>query len=193
MAPKTSIFSAAFARHNDVVARSMQQILPDIEKAGVLLIAALRQGRKVLACGNGGSAADSSHFVEELIGRYKNNRRPLPAIALTGDNVVLTVISNDFGYDQVFARQVEALGKKGDILVAFSTSGKSPNVVNAMAAARRKKMQVIALTGENGEGMRKISDIAVVVPTTETARIQEVHEITYHSWCEAIDAALFKV
>ena len=193
MASKLNIFRAAFARHTDVVARSTQQILPDVERAGASIVRALKSGKKVLACGNGGSAADSSHFIEELIGRYKNNRPPLPAIALTGDGVVLTVISNDFGYDQVFARQVEALGDKGDVLVVFSTSGKSPNVLAAIKAARKKKMLIIALTGEKGVSMRKIADATIVVPTQETARIQEVHEITYHAWCEAVDAALFNV
>jgi D-sedoheptulose 7-phosphate isomerase len=188
---RTSIISSAFERHKKTVEESMRQIVPDVERAAKLVASALKKGNKVLACGNGGSAADSSHFMEELIGRYKENRRPLPAVALSGDGVFLTVIGNDFGYDHIFSRQVEALGQNGDVLAAFSTSGTSANVINAIKAARKKKMKVVLFTGEKGAPMRKQADIAIVIPTKETARIQEMHVVAYHAMCEYVDSALF--
>ncbi len=167
--------------------------MPDVEKAAKIIMQALKRDKKILICGNGGSAADSQHFAAELSGRYKAERRALAGIALTVDTSALTAIGNDYGFEKIFSRQVEALGGIGDVLVAFSTSGKSPNVLSAISAARKNKMRVIALTGEKGVSMRKIADIAIVVPAGETARIQEVHEIVYHAWCEAVDAALFNV
>lgn len=188
MAPKPNIFSEAFAHHKAVVESSMQHILPDVEKAGVLLASALKRGKKVLVCGNGGSAADSQHFAAELSGRYKKERVALPGMALSTDTSALTAIGNDYGYEQVFARQVEAHGSAGDVLVVISTSGSSPNILAAIDVARKRKMRVILMTGAKGEKTRALADVAVVVPSEETARIQEIHELVYHSWCEYIDA-----
>ncbi|MDO8552926.1 MAG: SIS domain-containing protein [bacterium] len=166
----------------------MRHILPDVERGATILVAALRRGKKVLICGNGGSAADSQHFAAELVGRYKDDRPPLPALALTTDSSALTAIGNDYGFEDIFKRQVAALGKSGDVLVVFSTSGASKNVLAAISEARLRKIKVIALTGTRGSGLRRRADAVIVVPTKETARIQEVHQLVYHSWCEYIDA-----
>lgn len=183
-----AIIEAAFGRHRQVVDDSMRQILPDVERAAAILLAALKRGKKILLCGNGGSAADSQHFAAEFVGRYKKDRRALGAIALTTDTSALTCIGNDYGYEQIFSRQVEALGQAGDVLVAFSTSGKSKNILAAVAQAKKQKLKVIALTGGNGARFAKSADAGVVVPSKETARIQEMHELVYHAWCECIDA-----
>ena len=184
---KGSLSAAAFSRHMDVVALSMQRLIPDVEKAGRLIQTTLKKGKKLLICGNGGSAADSQHFAAELTGRYKKNRRAYPAIALTTDTSALTAIGNDYGFEYIFSRQVEALGARGDILVAFSTSGKSKNILKAIAAAKKRGLRIITLTGKKGASLKRVSDVCIVVPTDETARIQEVHQILYHAWCEALD------
>ncbi|MBI2612535.1 SIS domain-containing protein [Candidatus Kaiserbacteria bacterium] len=189
---RTTIFTSAFSRHRDVVEASMQHILPDVERAGALLLRALKAKKKVLVCGNGGSAADSQHFAAELVGRYKNEREALPAIALTVDSSMLTSIGNDYGFEQIFSRQTEALGSKGDVLVAISTSGASRNVLEAISAARKKKMRVVVLTGEKGKALWRKVNVAIVVPSRETARIQEMHELIFHAWCEFIDANFLK-
>lgn len=186
---RTILIRSAFARHKETLEAS-ERIIPDIERAAKILVAALRRRKKVLICGNGGSAADAQHFAAEFTGRYKKERGPLPGIALTVDTSTLTAIGNDYGFEKVFTRQVEALGMKGDVLVAFTTSGSSKNVLAAIAEARRRGMKVIALTGEKGSRLRRITDSAIIVPSTETARIQEVHELVYHAWCEYIDAHL---
>jgi phosphoheptose isomerase len=149
--------------------------LDDVMGAATLLRDALRGGHKILLCGNGGSAADAQHIAAELVGRFVAERRPLPAIALTTDTSALTAIGNDYGFDAVFARQVEALGAAGDVLVAITTSGKSPNVVAAITAARARGMKVIALTGAKGGALVASSDAGVAVPSADTARIQECH------------------
>lgn len=190
MGSKSTIFNSAFQRHTDVVAQSMQHIMSDVEKSGKLLVTALKSGKKVLVCGNGGSAADSQHLAAELSGRYKKERKALAGIALTTDTSALTAIGNDYGFENIFKRQIAALGMKGDVLVAFSTSGSSPNILAAIAEARACKMKVIALTGIKGRGLRKSVDALICVPTEETARIQEIHELVYHSWCEYIDSQL---
>jgi len=182
-----SLFHSAFARHREVVDLSMQHILPDVERAARIIRAALGKGRTIFACGNGGSAADSQHFAAELVGRYHKNRRGMPAIALTVDTSALTALGNDYGFESVFKRQVEALGRRGDVLVAFTTSGSSKNVIEAIRAACGRGMKVIALTGARGKSLGKRADVCVVVPSEETARIQEIHEIVYHSWCEYLD------
>jgi D-sedoheptulose 7-phosphate isomerase len=171
----------------------MQQVMPDVEHAGKLLLAALKGGKKVLVCGNGGSAADSQHLAAELSGRYKTERKALPGIALTTDTSALTAIGNDYGFENIFKRQVAAIGAKGDLLIAFSTSGSSPNILAAIDEARARKMKVIALTGSKGVSLRKKVDALICVPAEETARIQEVHELVYHAWCEYIDAHISTV
>jgi len=147
----------------------------------------LKRGCKVLVCGNGGSAADAQHFAAELAGRYVKERRALAGIALTVDTSALTAIGNDYGFDHVFSRQVEALGRPGDILVGISTSGNSPNVILAVEAAKALGMRTLGLLGRDGGKLKDLVDDALVVPSKVTARIQEVHLMTYHFWCEAID------
>ncbi len=189
MSANERLFASIFRRHTVVVEKSIA-LLPNIERAARLILRVLKGKKKVLVCGNGGSAADSQHFAAELVGHYSKDRRALPAVALTTDSSALTSIGNDYGFEEIFSRQVEALGEKGDVLIAISTSGSSKNVLNAIAAARKKKMHVIVLTGEKGKALQKRVDVAIVVPSKETARIQEVHELVYHAWCEYIDANL---
>ena len=160
-----------------------------IARAAEVMRDAVLAGKKVLLCGNGGSAADAQHIAAELVGRYVLERRPLAAIALTTDTSALTAIANDYGYDHVFSRQVEALGAEGDVLIAITTSGTSKNVVAAVAAARARGMKVIGLTGGKGGALVAACDAGVAVPSTVTARIQECHITIGHLWCEAIDEA----
>ncbi|MFN8011522.1 MAG: D-sedoheptulose 7-phosphate isomerase [Holophagaceae bacterium] len=147
----------------------------------------LRRGCKILVCGNGGSAADAQHFAAELTGRYLKERRALAAIALTTDTSALTAIGNDYSYDHIFARQVEALGRPGDVLVGISTSGNSGNVIAAVEAARSLGVKTLGLLGRDGGRLASLVDDALVVPSRVTARIQEVHEMVLHFWCEALD------
>ena len=148
----------------------------------------LRRGCKLLICGNGGSAADAQHLAAELSGRYLKERRALAGIALTTDTSALTAIGNDYGFDQVFSRQVEALGRPGDLLIGISTSGNSPNVILAVEAAKGLGMRTLGLLGRDGGKLAGLVDDALVVPSSVTARIQEVHQMVYHFWCEALDA-----
>lgn len=150
----------------------------------------LRRGCKVLVCGNGGSAADAQHFAAELSGRYVKERRALAGLALTTDTSALTAIGNDYGFDRVFSRQVEALGRPGDLLVGISTSGNSPNVLEAVEAAKELGMRTLGLLGRDGGRLKAACDDALVVPSPVTARIQEVHQMVYHFWCEALDALI---
>jgi D-sedoheptulose 7-phosphate isomerase len=157
------------------------------------LFGALTNNGKVLACGNGGSAADSQHFAAELIGRFERERPGLPAIALTTDSSILTAIGNDYDFNQIFSKQVRALGQAGDILLAISTSGNSANVLAAIHAAHEREMIVIALTGKGGGKMNETlfdTDLHICVPSERTARIQEVHLLTLHCLCDGIDAML---
>ncbi|HET9471208.1 MAG TPA: SIS domain-containing protein [Usitatibacter sp.] len=155
---------------------ALAKTLPaQIARAGEALAAALRSGRKALACGNGGSAADSQHFAAELVGRFERERPGLPAVALTVDSSALTAIANDYGADRMFARQIEAIGTAGDVLLAISTSGSSPNIVAAAEAARAARITVIALTGASGGAVAPLADVAIRVPSTTTAHIQECH------------------
>ena len=160
-----------------------------IARSAALLREAVLAGHKILLCGNGGSAADAQHIAAELVGRFVLERRPLAAIALTTDTSALTAIANDYGFECVFARQVEALGAPGDVLIAITTSGSSKNVLAAVAAARARGMKVIGLTGRGGAAFVAACDAGVAVPSTIVARIQECHITIGHLWCEAIDDA----
>ena len=173
--------------------RMSETLAPAIAGAGEALAAALARGNKALACGNGGSAADCQHFAAELVGRFERERPGLPAIALTVDTSALTAIANDYGYDAVFSRQVEALGREGDVLLALSTSGNSRNVIEAMKAARSRGMAVIALTGRDGGAMAKMlgpGDHHLNVAHPRTMRIQEVHILALHCLCDIVDNVL---
>ena len=165
-----------------------------IARAAILLAQALKAGGKVLACGNGGSAADAQHFAAELVNRFEAERPPLAAVALTTDSSNLTSIANDYAWEQVFAKQLRALGRRGDVLLAISTSGNSPNVIEALAAAHDIGVRVIALTGKGGGKMAALlarDDVHICVPHQNTARIQEVHLLVLHCLCDAIDHQLF--
>ncbi|HXF48204.1 MAG TPA: SIS domain-containing protein [Verrucomicrobiae bacterium] len=157
-----------------------------------LLYSALKAGKKILLCGNGGSAADCQHFAAELVVRLRKRKlqKARPAIALTTDSSILTATGNDLGFEKLFSRQVEALGATGDVLVAISTSGNSANVLEAVRMARKERLKVIALTGTNGGKLGKLADLWVAVPSVDTQRIQEMHITILHFWGEALEAAL---
>jgi D-sedoheptulose 7-phosphate isomerase len=166
---------------------------PILADAASRIVAQLMQGHKVLSCGNGGSAADAQHFSSEMINRFERERPGLPALALTTDSSIITSIANDYHFDQVFARQIHALGQPGDLLLAISTSGDSPNVLAAVEAAREKEMAIIALTGRDGGALAEAigpRDIEIRVPSDSTARIQEVHLLSIHCLCDLIDRQL---
>ena len=164
---------------------------PQIAKAATAVAAAFRQGRKVLLFGNGGSAADAQHIAAEFVGRFIPDRRPLPAISLATDTSALTALGNDYGYNTVFSRQVEALGVSGDVAIGISTSGNSPNVIEALDAARAKGLLTIGFTGEGGGKMPGHADILFCAPSTVTPRIQETHLTLSHILCELVDRELF--
>ena len=170
----------------DVLAKS-QHLEPMIDTTARLMVECLRRGGKLFSCGNGGSAADALHFAQELVGRYKVNRRALPAICLNADVTALTCIGNDYGYDQVFSRQLSAFARPGDILVGFSTSGNSPNVLTTFAVAKTMKVTTILLGGRDGGQARGRCDYELIIPSQNTARIQEVHTLVLHSWLDHID------
>lgn len=162
-----------------------------IAEASEKLVKALKAGRKILVCGNGGSAADAQHFAAELLNRFERERASLPAIALTTDSSTLTSIANDYHYDEVFSKQIKALGQEGDVLIAISTSGKSPSIINAVYAAQSKGMVVLAVTGKDGGDLSRIlkeNDVELRVPSQSTARIQEVHLLIIHCLCDHIDS-----
>lgn len=171
------------------------EVLPDaIADAANMMVEALIRGNKILSCGNGGSAGDAQHFSSELLNRYERDRPSLPAMALTTDSSTITSIANDYSYDEVFSKQVRALGQAGDILLAISTSGNSRNVINAMEAALSRDMTIVALTGKDGGEMAGLlgqNDVEIRVPSNRTARIQEVHLLVIHNLCESIDDSLF--
>ena len=165
-----------------------------IAQAVELMFVALSNGNKILACGNGGSAADCQHFAAELVGRFERERLPLPAMALTVDTSILTAIGNDYSYQEIFSKQVQAFGQSGDILLAMSTSGNSANVIAAIDVALERDMRVVALTGKGGGAIGKRltdADVHICVPHDRTARIQEVHLLAIHCLCDGIDVALF--
>ncbi len=168
----------------------ISQLGPIIEQSAELVVAALRSGHKLLLCGNGGSAADCQHIAAELTGRFRSDRRALAAIALSTDTSALTSIANDYGFEAVFSRQLEGLGSAGDCLLAISTSGNSPNVIRAAEAARAAGIHTIGLLGRDGGKLRALCDIAVVVPSETTARIQEAHIFIGHALCEMVEEAL---
>jgi len=183
-------FEASIQAQRDTQASALASLV----KASRRLADCLRQGHKILACGNGGSAADAQHFAAELTGRYERERPGLAGIALTTDTAALTAIANDYGYAEVFSKQVQALGQPGDVLLAISTSGNSPSVLKAMESAHAKQMSVLALTGKDGGAMARqlrADDIELRAAHQVTARVQEVHILLLHCLCDAIDEILY--
>ena len=188
-----SRISQHFSDSANLKLQSMKLLSEPLARAGERMAACLRDDGKILSCGNGGSAADAQHFAAELLNRFEMERPPLAAIALTTDTSTLTSIANDYNYDDVFAKQVRALGRPKDLLLAISTSGNSPNVIEAIHAAHDRRMGVIALTGKKGgkmAGLLNQSDIHICVPADRTARVQEVHLLCLHCMCDSIDCLL---
>lgn len=189
----TSRMSSHFDDAIDTFKASSQSLAEPLAAAVDTAFAALVNNNKILACGNGGSAADAQHFVAELVGRFERDRLPLAGIALNTDSSIMTAVGNDYGFDHIFERQVMALGQPGDVLVAISTSGNSPNVLRSIEAAHDRDMTVIALTGKGGGKMGEQlyeTDIHLCVPHDRTMRIQEVHIVLLHALCDGIDALL---
>jgi len=187
--PASSIVTGSLEQHRQVFEELLLEQSGVIEECASVLIETFKSGNKVLVCGNGGSAADAQHLAAEFVGRYETERRALPSIALTTDTSALTAIANDYGFERVFARQVEANAVAGDCLIAFSTSGNSPNVLAAVMEARRRGCRVIGLTGKNGKKLAGLCDACILVPSARTARVQEAHITVSHIWCEMVDAA----
>ena len=169
------------------VTKKTQKLLPLVEEAGKLCVESLKNGGKIILCGNGGSAADAQHIAAELSGRFKKERKALAGVAITTDTSTLTSIGNDYGFDYIFSRQVEAIGRKDDVLIAISTSGNSQNVINAIRSAKELGMKIITLTGKEGGEMKSLGDINVIIPSDNTPRIQEMHIIIGHMICAIID------
>src|SRR5450432_3226076 len=189
----TQRIRAHFAESAELKLAAVDTLAPLIARASGLMTECLLADGKLLACGNGGSAADAQHFAAEMVGRFERERPELPAISLTTDTSILTAISNDYDFGQVFAKQVRALGRSGDVLLAISSSGNSGNVANAIAAAHEREMHVVALTGKGGGRIGELlspTDVHLCVPHSSTARIQEVHILAIHCLCDAIDASL---
>ncbi|WP_028357322.1 phosphoheptose isomerase [Brackiella oedipodis] len=183
-----------FEDHIAVATRTLELLAQPLATAGSLLTSVIANNRKVLACGNGGSAADAQHFIAELVGRFENERFALPGVALTTDTSILTAVGNDYGFDQIFSRQVQALGQAGDLLVALSTSGNSENVIQAIEAAHAADMHVIALTGRDGGQIGTLlqnDDVHLCIPDQRTMRIQEMHILFLHIICDLLDASIF--
>jgi D-sedoheptulose 7-phosphate isomerase len=168
-----------------------RDMAPAIAGLATMIADALGSGSKLLVMGNGGSAADSQHFVAEIVGRFKMERRALPAVALSTDTSILTAVGNDYGFDAVFSRQVEALASPGDVVVGLSTSGNSPNVFKALIAARERGCRTVGLLGKDGGSIKEVCDLALVVPTMDTPRIQEGHITIIHIVCDLMEKKLF--
>ncbi|MBP9663886.1 MAG: D-glycero-beta-D-manno-heptose 1-phosphate adenylyltransferase [Pyrinomonadaceae bacterium] len=185
---KASGIDVSLGEHLGVMQKVLAEQSSLISECVEVILKVFERGGKLLVCGNGGSAADAQHIAAELSGRYERDRQALPAIALTTDTSALTAISNDFGFERVFARQVEAIASRGDCLLAISTSGNSPNIIAAVMEARRIGCSVIGLTGASGKKLAGLCDAVVMVPSERTARVQEAHITIAHIWCEIIDA-----
>ena len=163
-----------------------------IEQAANLIIDCLKNNNKILLCGNGGSASECSHIAAEFVGRFKKERKALPAIALTTDMPIITAIGNDYGFDKIFERQIEALGKKGDVLISMTTSGNSKNIINAIEKSSSKGIKTIGLLGKDGGRVKNTSNIEIIIPSDNTPRIQEAHLTILHIICELVEKKLFE-
>ncbi|QXE88285.1 D-sedoheptulose 7-phosphate isomerase [Geomonas nitrogeniifigens] len=182
---------AQLQAHAQVIAALERDLCPSLESAVSLLAAALRDGKKLLVFGNGGSAADAQHFAAEIVGRFKLERRALPAIALSTDTSILTAVGNDYGFERIFSRQVEAHANPGDVLVGISTSGNSPNVKLALETGKRLGCRSIALLGKDGGSIKGVAELSLVVPSDDTPRIQEGHITMIHILCDLVERELF--
>ncbi|HSK70147.1 MAG TPA: SIS domain-containing protein [Pyrinomonadaceae bacterium] len=187
---KSNLAEISLKQHLDIIQDVLKNQIPLVEECAELMFESLQGGNKILICGNGGSAADAQHIAAEFVGRYETERRALPALALTTDTSALTAVANDYSFERVFARQVEALAREGDCFIAISTSGNSPNVISAVMTARKIGCKIIGLTGAKGKKLASLCDACVLVPAERTARIQEAHITIGHIWCEIIDEKL---
>jgi len=176
----------------DTLRNSVSGQISEIEAVASAIVKSLRQGGKVLLCGNGGSAADSQHIAAEFVNRFRMERRPLPAIALTTDTSILTAIANDYSYEEVFSKQVAALGSRGDVLIGISTSGSSGNVVSALETARKMGLVTVGFTGARGEKMEGLCDLLLRASTNDTPRIQEFHIFVAHVICDLVERSMFE-
>jgi D-sedoheptulose 7-phosphate isomerase len=183
--------AAQLAAHREVIARIERELSPLIAELVTLLVETFTRGGKLLVMGNGGSAADAQHFAAEIVGRFKMERKGLPAIALSTDTSILTAIGNDYGFDRVFSRQVEALAAPGDLIVGISTSGNSTNVLQALELAREKGCCTIGLLGKDGGTIKDVCDLALIVPTSDTPRVQEGHITIIHIVCDLLEKTMF--
>src|SRR3989344_454411 len=183
-------FAKNFQELARLASQAAKQTIDDIQKAGDLIVAALQNGNKILACGNGGSAADAQHFVGEFIGRFYLERKPLPAITLSADTSILTAVGNYYGFEKIFSRQIQGLGKAGDVLLALTTSGKSKNIIEAIAVAKQCGLKTIVLTGSDSSEVAD-SDVCFSVPSTDTPRIQEIHTALLHNICQYMEEKIF--
>lgn len=183
--------ASQLAAHRAVISRVETELSPLIADMVTLLVETYRRGGKLLVMGNGGSAADAQHFVAEIVGRFKMERRALPAIALSTDTSILTAIGNDYGFDKVFSRQIEALAAPGDVIVGISTSGNSPNVLQALLLAREQGCRTVGLLGKDGGTIKDVCDLALIVPTSDTPRVQEGHITIIHIVCDLLEKTLF--
>ena len=184
---KANLILNSIDQHLEVFQKVRAENIENIAECAALIAETFERGGKVLICGNGGSAADAQHIAAEFVGRYETERIALPAIALTTDTSALTALANDYDFERIFARQVDALARAGDLLIAISTSGNSPNVIAAVMKARQIGCKILGMTGANGKKLASLSDKCVLVPSERTARIQEVHITIAHIWCEIID------
>ena len=179
--------------NNTVLVKMLDQCVADIKEASDLSILAIKNGNKIIWCGNGGSAADAQHMAAELMGGLvSHDREPIPSIALTTDTSFITAWANDTGYETIFSRQIDGLGNAGDILIAISTSGNSVNVLRAIKCAKNKKMKIIILTGETAGKMKDLGDVRICIPSSNTQRIQEGHLLVEHILCELTEASILK-
>ena len=187
-----SIINEEFNSHLEVTQKTLCNIEMIIEQSAEMCIESINKNKKILLCGNGGSAADAQHIAAEIVGRYKIDRTGLPAIALTTDTSTLTSIGNDFGFEYIFERQVQAIANEGDVLIGISTGGSSINVINAFKLAKRKKCKLIGLSGKDGGGFNNLCDLNIIVPSEDTPRIQEMHILIGHIICQLIDESFTK-
>ena len=187
---KLSIINSNFTQNKEIIDETVKTNLSDIEKATEMLIEMLENNGKLLSCGNGGSSGDAQHISSEFINRFEIERKELPAISLNSDTAILTSIANDYDYKHIFAKQINALGNKEDILMAFTTSGNSSNILEAINSAKLKKMRIILISGNEGGKANSLlsnSDCSIIIPSDRTSRIQEMHLIIIHAMCECLD------
>jgi len=185
--PLSDFIERTLSEHIEVIGKLVNSEQINIEKCGEVILNTFKRGNKILICGNGGSAADAQHIAAEFVGRYETERKALAAIALTTDTSALTALANDYEFERIFSRQVEALAREGDLLIAISTSGNSPNIIKAAMSARQSGCRTLGMTGAGGKKLASLCDDCIMIPSSRTARVQEAHILVAHIWCEIVD------